>query len=142
MDGLHCPECAKTHHGFNPEDYDSIDYTNGTYYYGKFVKHTTIPTSSGIVSVFTCSDAASYNRLLIASIYSGSVCVTRGKVDYALWFVSDYLGDTYINQHPTNHCFENKVVKLHDITRTHCYCTNSISTNRTFCVHCNKMIEY
>jgi len=142
MDGLHCSECAKKNHGYKPEDYGSIDFTSGSAMEIKFKKHTTYPTVSGIISVYTSSSDKEYNNLIIASIYSGSVYVRNGNIDYALWYVSDYLGDTYINTSQSHKCFENKVVKLTDLTRTHGYCTNSFSSHQGNCVDCNKIIYY
>ena len=140
MDGLHCSECAQKNHGFNPSIFNTINFTGSSYLLGKYNKHTVFNSGSGVISVYTSSNYTDYRNCLLISIHSGSVDIRNGTADSVVWDACQYLGDTYINGVYSHRCFENKVVKLYDLSKVHGYCTNSFSTTTNRCVDCGKAI--
>ncbi len=140
MDGRHCSECARKNHGFNPTSYDTINFTGSSYLHGKYLKHTQFNSGSGVISVYTSSDYADYRNCILISIHSGSVDITNGIAVSVVWNAYQHLGDTSINGVQLHQCFENKVVKLDDLSKVHGYCTNSFTSPTGYCVDCGKLI--
>jgi hypothetical protein len=141
MDGHHCSECAQKNHGFNPNIYDTINFTGSSYLLGKYLKHAQFMSGSGAISVYASSDYDDYRNCLLISINSGSVDIANGVAVSAVWNAYQFLGDTSINGVYSHPCFENKVVKLDDLSKTHGYCTNSFSIPNGYCVDCGKLIQ-
>jgi hypothetical protein len=106
------------------------------------MKHTTPPTSGGIVSIFDDPSYSAYATYSVDTAVSGSVEVDDVNRTNIIWVASKSVGALFHRGVLQGYVDAVKVVLPYDGTKVHAYPTSSIELRASTCTDCDGPIVY
>jgi hypothetical protein len=95
MSQYFCYECAISNSLICPVDADALNLTGTSYQLGKYIKHTSPPSGSGIISVFEDPAYDTYQGYLVTGTISGMLQIDDNNRKNFIWYGGDQTGFEY-----------------------------------------------